>query len=185
MKVILALTILAIAVSAFHSSPAPSTNPLPDDFTANFTLLDGGLNYTGYMVWDLTGRRSYTRIPALNQTMYRFQSFSQPELYTYTLLTSGCTCTVTKAGFITSYFASYMSATKTGSCPGGDLYQNNKVNALPGVPESDYCVNGNKPIYVQHNNARRTTFTTFTPGKPDFPFTDLEEQVSQCADACI
>jgi hypothetical protein len=185
MKLLIA-AILVAGTLAMGATPSPYPTISPD-FTANITINEAGMQYTGYLVADVTGHRSFRFVKELNETTYSFQAFGQAILYVYTIMNSGCTCQVTQGGVISDYFSSIVTATQsTKSCNGtsGTLYVNDILTSLPAVPNSNFCIDGTTPKYVQTND-RTVTFTNFVAGRPAFPVEPMNSWQNLCNNACL
>ena len=183
----LLLLIAAVILTAVASLSTP--NPIiTGDFTANITVNEQGLKYSGYIVSHSSGYRFFRFIKELNETTYVFQDFHNAQTYSYTIMNSGCTCQVTPGGIIGSMFASLSSAQKsTKPCnqSSGTLYTNNLFQGLPGAPQSDYCIDGTTPKYVS-TGQHYTIFSNFVAGPPaTFPVEPMNSWVEDCAGQCI
>ncbi|CUG93056.1 Hypothetical protein, putative [Bodo saltans] len=183
MKVAIVALLIAGALSTTPTYPTVS-----NDFVANISINEGaGGTYTGWLVSDVTGHRSFRYVKELNETTYSFQTFGSAVLYVYTIMNSGCTCQVTQGGVISDYFSSIVTAKQsTKACNGtsGTLYVNDILTVLPAVPNSNFCVDGTTPKYVQTND-RITTFTNFVAGRPDFPVEPMNTWQDACNNACL
>jgi hypothetical protein len=166
-------------------NPTPT---VPNDFTANITLNEAGLIYHGYIISDATAQRSFRFVKELNETTYTFQSFGESVTYTYTIMNSGCTCTINKHGLAAGLFASLIAAIKsTKACNGtsGTLYVNDYFQYLPAVPNNAFCIDGTTPKYIQSGD-RTTTFTNFVAGRPSsFPLEPMQIWQRDCNSACL
>lgn len=184
----LLITAILIAGALCTAPPAPPASPtVSNDFVANITISEAGMQYTGYLVSDVTGHRSFRYVKELNETTYSFQAFGQAVLYEYTIMNSGCTCQVTQGGVISDYFSSIVTATRsTKACNGtsGTLFVNDVLTTLPAVPNSNFCVDGSTPKYVQSND-RTITFSNFVPGRPEFPVEPMNSWQDACNNACL
>lgn len=184
---ILSLVVVLIAVVA-AVRPVTYSPPISEDFTANITIIDAGMTFTGYMVYDYSGQRMFRFIKELNETTYTFQAFDTAVTYMYVIMNSGCTCQQTPAATLPLEFSSLSVATPTGKpCINatGTLFVNDFLNGLPGLPSKTYCVDGNVPKYVQMAS-KFTYYHNFKPGRPAvFPASPMNQWVDECANACI
>ena len=181
------VAVLVASACALQATPPPT---LTGDFTANITLDEAGLKYHGYIVSDVIGHRTFRYVKELNETTYEFQSFEEATTYTYTIMNSGCTCQVTKGGIIRNLFGSLVTTTQsTKGCNStygtGTLFENNWLTRLPSSPQSNFCMNGETPVYVQAAS-HVVTFTNFKAGRPEnFPLEPMNTWQDECNNACL
>lgn len=187
------VTIIACATVAAAFVPlGDAPPPIPNQFTANITVVEGGLpSYSGYIVADSAAQRYFRFVLQLNESTYQFQEFGAAKVYTYTIMNSGCTCQTSNDGIITNIFASLAAARKsTKPCNGtsGTLYVNSIFRGLPGVPASSYCIDGSVPQYIDEGGlgTKVMHFSNFKAGPPSwFPIDPMDKWVEECAGNCL
>lgn len=182
-------TVLLLIASNLVSGRFATTPAISGDFTANVTILEGTEKSTGYIVSHTSGHRWFRFIKELNETTYTFQPFGRTFIMTFTIMNSGCTCQRTDNALIPNMFDELSTATSgKGTCAhgaSGQLFENNMVTALPGVPSKSYCVSGSTPSYALEG-ATYTMFSNFVAGVPkSFPFDTIAPIVNECANACL
>lgn len=150
------------------------------DFTAEVTLVQTGLSYKGRMMVDNTGKRSFTYISGLEQYTYFYQIPGAAQSYRYTNLTSGCVCANMKDELVGDFWSQLTNAVKTGTCDGGELWEDDAVNLL-GVGNFKVCIDTATatPLYTQHGGSV-IKFDKFTIGRPDFPVVDFTFCQTEC-----
>lgn len=182
------LVILAAVIAVIRATgDLPPT--LNNDFSANVTINQGGQILHGSLYWDYTGQRTYQWIQELNQSTYSFQPFGETTLYSFTMTTSGCTCTVAKSTVVTPMFGELATAIKSSKpCKGGvtgTLWENNAFSALQQAPQKSFCIDGTTPVYM-YDGVTLTTFKNGNLGRSaPFPTEPLESQASACSGQCI
>jgi len=170
---------------------AMAQNPvIGGDFTANITVSVGpSLSYSGYIVSHVSGNRWYRWVKELNESIYMFREDGTTVVYTYTIDSSGCACSVARSALIPNAFAGLATAVKsTKAClngTAGTLYENNMLKKLPAVAKSNFCVSGTTPGYIQDND-RLTAFSNFVAGIPkSFPTDPIAKIQDECNMRCI
>lgn len=177
--------VLAIVIAACAAQLPPA---MPDDFTTNITVDEGGVQVHGFMVYDVTGRRMMRQVNELNQTTYIFQGDGEAVTYTYMLTNSGCTCTISPSTIVESIFLSLTVSVKSSKpCngTGGELWMPSGLYGLRGISTRQYCISGTTPKYIVDDDYRVTSFTNFVAQRKPFPISPLDKWIYECSNVCI
>lgn len=183
------LTVLVVLASAILMALAfRASDNAPDvssDFTANITYIMAGLKYTGYMVWDYSGGRTFSYLKEFESYTYNFQLPNTATTYHYVITTSGCTCKKQSSTFVDDFFGPLRAANQNGTCNSSGTAWTTPFLGLPGTSQRVYCLNGNTPTSVQ-DGPNEYIFTNFVAGRPSyFPLEPMQSNQSVCEGECI
>jgi hypothetical protein len=193
MRVVLCLLVALAALTSasfVHSMAAVPSN-IPSDFSANISINQGGQKLSGYLVWHYSARRTFQYIKEFDQVTYHFQSPGRTQVYSYTITTSGCTCTILRSQEIQEYWVQAHSATPNGTCPQGgtgNYFVNDAYPTLKGAAQDGFCFNGDTPsAMIDEMGNRMTVFSNFkkTVAPTDFPEEPMRSNIANCASGCI